>query len=76
MDHKFFECKCNQTGCMFCDGGLAHCTVCNGFEGTLTTDCCGRRITPDEEEAIYQEKTLDFAAGEWVQQSPPATHKG
>lgn len=70
MKHKFHECTCNKKGCMFCDGGLGLCDVCNGFEGTLTTDCCGRRITPEEEEAIYTEGTLDYKNGAWVAVQP------
>lgn len=70
MKHTWYECKCHQPGCMFCDGGLGHCTVCNGFEGTLTTDCCGRKITPEEEDAIYKKGTLDFVNGEWVHKAP------
>ncbi len=72
MKHTWYECNCHQTGCMFCDGGLGHCTVCNGFEGTLTTDCCGRKITEDEEDAIYKKGTLDFVNGEWVHKVPNA----
>ena len=55
---------------MFCDGGLFHCTICNGFEGSLTTDCCGRKITPEEEDKIYKKGTLDFVNGEWVHTAP------
>ena len=69
MDHKFFECNCNRTNCIFCDGGLAHCTICNGFEGTLTSECCGRKITEEEEHKIYEECSLDFRDGQWVQKS-------
>ncbi len=66
MKHIFHKCSCDKVGCMFCDGGLSHCTVCNGFEGTLTTDCCGRRLTPEEEEAIYTMGHLDYRKGVWV----------
>jgi len=55
---------------MFCDGGLGHCTVCGGFEGTLTTDCCGRELTEREKDEIYKMGTLDFAAGRWMHQAP------
>lgn len=65
MKHTWHQCKCNKPGCMFCDGGLGLCTVCNGFEGTLTTECCGRKITQEEEDAIYKKGTLDFIGGEW-----------
>jgi hypothetical protein len=65
--HKFFECHCNKPYCMFCDGGLGYCTVCNGFEGTLTTECCGRKLTEIEEDKIYKEGTLDFKEGQWIE---------
>lgn len=63
MKHVWHECK--RSECFVCDGGLGWCTVCNGFEGTLTTDCCGRKITEQEEKAIYETKTLDFVNGQW-----------
>ena len=66
MKHKWYKCNCGQFGCQFCDGGLASCTVCHGGEGTLTTDCCGRPITPVESDKIYKEGTLDFRNGQWV----------
>ncbi len=66
VGHSFYKCaRQNCYPCQFCDGGLGWCTVCNGFEGTLTTECCGRKITPEEEHAIYKTGTLDFKAGEW-----------
>lgn len=66
MEHKYFKCKCNEPYCMYCDGGLGLCTICGGAEGTLTTDCCGRRITHEEEDRIYKQCNLDFRDGEWV----------
>lgn len=65
-EHVYYECKGCERGCQFCDGGLGYCTVCGGFEGSLTTDCCGRKITEDEEHRIYNEGTLDFRGGQWV----------
>lgn len=47
------------------NGNLAFCTTCKGGEGSLTTECCGRLITPDEEEHIYEIGDLDFINGEW-----------
>lgn len=52
--------------CQFCEGGLFACTVCGGFEGTLTTDCCGRKLTSEEKDRIYHAANLDFRDGEWV----------
>lgn len=64
--HAYFECHCNRQGCMYCDGGLQSCTVCRGGEGSLTTECCGRRLTPLEEARIYDAGNLDFRGGKWV----------
>ena len=65
--HKWFKCPstCDLSYCAFCRGGLALCTVCGGFEGTLTAECCGRRLTKDAEDAVHR-GTLDFNGGEWV----------
>jgi len=64
-DHTYYKCQCNKPGCQFCDGGLGACTVCGGFEGTLTTDCCGRMITELEEDRIYKQGNLDYRDGDW-----------
>lgn len=47
------------------DDGLLHCKVCNGGEGSLPTDCPGRRMTASEEDQVYG-GTLDYRAGQWV----------
>ena len=64
--HKYFKCDCNEVHCQYCDGGLAFCTVCKGGEGSLTTECCGRPLTDEEEDRIYIERTLNFKGGRWV----------
>lgn len=64
--HTWYKCTCGSVGCMFCDGGLSACTVCGGLEGTLTTDCCGHRLTTQEEHEIYDLGILDFRNGQWV----------
>jgi len=64
--HVWHVCDCGKTGCQFCDGGLGFCTVCKGFEGTLTTHCCGRPLTKKEEYKIYSLGQLDYRDGEWV----------
>lgn len=46
---------------------LAHCKVCGGAEGTLPTDCPGRRLTDVEEERIWIHGNLDFVDGKWVE---------
>lgn len=62
--HKYYKCNCIEQQCIFCDGELSLCTVCNGAEGTLTTHCCNRKITDIEEELIYQ-GYLDFKNNKW-----------
>jgi hypothetical protein len=47
------------------DDGLQHCKVCNGAEGSLTTDCPGRRMTDAEEERVYDGE-IDFKDGQWI----------
>jgi hypothetical protein len=41
---------------------LSHCKVCGGAEGSLPTLCPGRRLTEEEETAIYAGQ-LDFNHG-------------
>lgn len=60
--------NCSNSYCSICEGGLGACSVCGGFEGTLTTDCCGRRITQLEEDQIYRQGRLDFRDGKWVRE--------
>ena len=48
------------------DGHLAFCTICKGGEGSLTTECCGRPLTMEEEHKIYNLGTLDFINGKWL----------
>ena len=70
MKHTFYKCKCNQAYCQFCDGGLAHCTVCNGFEGTLPTECPGKKMTEQQEDDVWK-ADLDFRNGEWCKKKEP-----
>lgn len=70
--HTYYKCERRDCyPCQFCEGGLSWCVVCNGFEGSLTTDCCGRKITDEEEDRIYKQGTLDFKAGQWVSPDHP-----
>jgi hypothetical protein len=64
--HSYRTCSCHRTACHICDGGLSMCSVCMGAEGSLTAECPGRPITADEERRIYDEGTLDFRRGRWV----------
>lgn len=64
MTHTFHKCTCNRAECPICQGHTKLCLVCNGVDGLLTTDCCGRTLTHREAAVIGD--TLDFIAGEWV----------
>lgn len=78
MEHDWMtgkDCCCKDndpwTGrCWVClnivDGGLGVCKRCRGCEGTLTTECCGRELTDEEERRIYEVGDLDFKDGRWV----------
>ena len=47
MEHVFYKCPPNSmcmernVPCIYCDGGLSLCTVCNQAEGELTETCPG-----------------------------------
>lgn len=62
QDHKDTD---EADRCIVCRGGLAHCKVCGGAEGNLTTDCPGRRTTEGEREEIMA-GVRDFKNGQWV----------
>lgn len=64
-DHVPYDCKCHRAGCMFCDGGLFACDLCDSFEGATTTHCPKRKMTQAERDAVYA-GTLDFRNGEWI----------
>ena len=53
-EHEVFH------ACMLCDGGLASCEVCGGFEGSLLTSCPGERLTEEALEAVYKGNVVDF----------------
>lgn len=55
----------SDTSCYFCEGELFYCNVCGGFEGSLTKECCGCRMTKEEQEAVYLLHTLEFFDGNW-----------
>lgn len=65
MKHAYFDCKCNEQECPYCDGGLGLCTTCGGFDGSLTTDCCGHTVSDKLLQAVYAEG-LDYKEGRWV----------
>ena len=66
MKHVRYECKCDEQYCQFCDGGLFHCTVCHGFEGSLPTDCPGARMNEVQVDDVYAGR-IDYRDGRvWV----------
>ena len=65
VEHTWYKCTCGQTGCVFCDGGLGVCTVCGGFEGTLTEECCSFPLNEYLQEAIYK-GGLNYVKGQWI----------
>lgn len=71
-EHTEYKCKtrCQEPGCMFCDGGLFACTVCGLIEGCLTTHCPGYNCYKDMNEDIYNGK-IDFRNGAWVNKCSP-----
>ena len=70
--HIYSECNCEDPHCFLCKGGMKMCWVCFGVGipltsgSSLTSDCCGRQITEDEEHRIAHEESLDFRNGHWV----------
>jgi hypothetical protein len=46
------------------DDGLAHCMVCGGAEGSMPTECPGVRMTPEQEQAVYDGR-LNYAMRQW-----------
>jgi len=54
---------CTKERCMICDGGLALCTVCGGFEGSLLDNCPGEQLTEEQHDWNYK-KFLTMTAAE------------
>jgi len=63
--HKLIQCGKDCTGCMYCDGGLAHCEICGGAEASLPIHCPGRKMSQAEEDAI-QRRDITFINGFWI----------
>lgn len=73
IEHVRYECKCNKPYCQFCDGGLLACTVCDGFEGSIPTDCPGVPMTQQQADDVYAGK-VDYRDGRgWIE--PDGTGK-
>ena len=45
--------------------GLARCTVCEGVEGELPTECPGRPMTLEESDGVVL-GDLDYKDGKWI----------
>lgn len=66
MEHTWYVCKGNHdTNCYFCVGGLAACTVCGGFEGSLTSECYGTRLPEHFLDVMVYQDGWDFYDGSW-----------
>ena len=67
--HVRFVCKLGWEKCDLCNRDahpdLFICTICNGAESSLPTDCPGRKMTGEEEEMVQQGR-LDFKDGVWI----------
>lgn len=46
------------------EDGLRHCKVCNGGEGSLPSDCPGKKMPAETDEAVYA-GLIDFVDGTW-----------
>ena len=47
------------------EGELESCTICRGAEGSLPTECPGRKMSRAEDQRVYT-GVLDFVGGRWV----------
>ena len=66
MNHtKLIHENCEKQSCPYCDGGLFLCTICGGFEGSLTTECPGKQMTEYQEQSVCN-GFVDFKNGRWV----------
>ena len=71
MKHKLYECKDPEClGCCYCRGGLASCTVCNGAESSLPSECPGKPMTSEQLDMV-SERRLDYIQGHWLDLTDP-----
>lgn len=56
--------ECDKDHCNICN--LSVCLACGTYEGGLTTECCGKRLTMDEADDIYN-GVRDFRYGRWIE---------
>lgn len=69
MEHLLFRhVNCQIKGCPICSGTTKICLTCNGAksdkDNTLTTECCGERLTEEKRKKIRR-GVLDFRKGRW-----------
>lgn len=68
MEHTKFVCTGQHEDggvtCMFCEGGLFACAVCDAFEGATPDHCPGERMTAEQSDAVYA-GTLNYRDGQW-----------
>lgn len=62
--HTWYECSNDCTGCEFCLGGLAWCTVCKAGEAELPRHCPGAAME-DWQLRQVADGELEFFEGKW-----------
>lgn len=62
-DHVYHECK--DENCFTCVAALVSCVVCNGAEGSLTTDCPAIPLNTIMQDMVMANK-LDFVDGSFI----------
>lgn len=50
--------------CMFCEGGLGACIVCDAFEGAWPDECPGEKMTYEQIDEVYAGQ-LNYRDGAW-----------
>ena len=71
MEHTPYKCSktCKNPTCYYCSdycGGLIYCTVCNGFEDSLTDKCCGKYLSDRWLNCFVRHGKYDYKNGQWV----------
>lgn len=65
-EHIFVEhANCEEIHCPICDGGLAVCSVCDGAEGSLPSECPGSKMDGERQGEVYR-GLADFKNGQWT----------
>jgi hypothetical protein len=74
MNHQYMtgkDCTTEWEERNIIDGGLSLCKVCGLFEGSLTTDCPGEKVSGKKGDEIYAGK-IDYRDSEgWVNKKNP-----